>query len=51
MDRVMDCIQSSYHHALVLTVCQLEVWPTYVHFFVLGNLGYQNTFLSSAFGV
>lgn len=51
MNRVMDCIQCSHHHALVLTVCQPEVWPTYVHFFISDKLGYQNTFLSSAFGV
>lgn len=44
MNRVMNCIQSSYDHALVLTVCQFAMWPTYIHFFLLGSFGYQNTF-------
>lgn len=49
MNRVVDCIQSSYHCALVLIVGQLEVWPTFVHFFILNNLGYQNTFVYSLY--
>lgn len=49
MNSIVDCIQSSYHCALVLTVWQLEVWPTFVHFCILNNLGYQNNFVYSLY--